>query len=58
MQKQVTPINKSTENKLIKIIVVSLLFIFFSLFIMVSLVIVAHSEIILPINLFLQTHLL
>ena len=58
MQKQVISTNKSTENKLMKIIVVSLLFKFFLLFIMVSLIMLVHSEIILPINLFLQTHVL
>ena len=50
MQKQVIPINKSTENKLIKIIVVSLLSILSLLFVIVLLIILVHFSITLPIN--------
>ena len=56
MQKQTIPVNKSTENKPIKIFVVSSLTMLFLSFIMVSLIRLVHSEITLPINLFLQTH--
>ena len=57
MQKQIITINKSTENKLIKIIVV-LLSIFLLLFIRVSLITLVHSPIIQPTNLFLETQFL
>ena len=57
MQKQVIPANISTENKPIKMcLVVSSLVMLILLFIMVSLIRLVHSEITLPINLFLQTH--
>ena len=59
MQKQTIPINITTENNPIKMfVIVSSLDIYFLLFIMVSLIRLVHSEIILPINLFLQTHFL
>ena len=59
MQKQVIPANISTENKPMKMFVVaSSLTMFILLFIMVSLIRLVHSEIALPINLFLQTHFL
>ena len=58
-QQQTIPINKSTENKPIKMfVIVSSLDISFLLFIMVSLIRLVHSVITLPINLFLQTHFL
>ena len=56
MQKQVIPANISTKNKPIKtFLVVSSLVMLILLFIMVSLIRLVHSEITLPINLFLQT---
>ena len=59
MQKQVIPANISTENKPIKMfLVISSLVMLILLFIMVSLIRLVHSEITLPINLFLQTHFL
>ena len=57
MQKQVILANLSTENKPMKMfLVVSSLTMFVLLFIMVSLIRLVHSEITLPINLFLRTH--
>ena len=57
MQKQTIPINKSTENKPVKMfVIVSWLDIFFLLHIMVSLI--RNFETTLPINLFLQTQFL
>ena len=59
MQKQVIPANISTENKPMKIfLVVSSLVMLILLLIMVSLIRLVHSEITLPINLFLQIHFL
>ena len=58
MQKQVIAINKSNENRLIKVIVVLLSIFLLLLFIIVSLIKLAHSPIILPINLFLQIQFL
>ena len=53
MQKQVIPVNISTESKPIKMfLVVSSL----TILVILSLIKLVHFEITLPINLFLQTH--
>ena len=58
-QRQVTPISITTENNPIKIFhIVLSLSILCLLFIIVSLIILVHSAIILPINLFLQIQFL
>ena len=59
MQKQTIPTIKSTENNPVKTFrVVLLLSILSLLFIIVSLIILVHSSITLPINLFLRIHFL
>ena len=59
MQRQTIPANITTENNPIKMfVVVLLLAILFLLFIIVSLIRLVHSEITLPINLFLQIYFL
>ena len=59
MQRQTIPANITMENNPIKMfVVVLLLAILFLLFIIVSLIRLVHSEITLPINLFLQIYFL
>ena len=58
MQIQITPISKSTENKQIKTLHKVLLLPLSLLFVIVSLIMLEHSSITLPINLFLQTQFL
>ena len=58
MQKQIIPISTATENKPIKIFRKVLLLPLSLLFIIVSLIMLVHSSISLPINLFLQTQFL
>ena len=58
-QKQTTPINITTENNPIKMFhTVLSLSILSLLFIIVSLIILVHSSVTLPINLFLQIQFL
>ena len=58
-QRQITPISITNENNPIKIFhIVLLLSILSLLFIIVSLIILVHSSISLPINLFLQIQFL
>ena len=58
MQEQTIKINITIENNPIKMFVIVLSLSILSLFIIVSLIMLVHSSITLPINLFLQIQFL